>query len=311
MRFMAFLALILLIAPVSAVCEEEKAEYEKALADYNANPTEETNNALKAAYLRYTVCVSKNTVVEIEETVTATPTSNEIPPECREKYEEYMSAWNLYLEKGDPDYYFEARNKQYEYYSCLESHPASTAATPTTTSTPGPQEEVEKTPERIREPMRIHEKQTLVEISKPTDEVLDQKFVQLMEELERELENYSPSESDPEVMDRIVDAANRLVEREAEMEKIAASRDVETQNLVSEIVSSTPESEKSLVEELLYMALEKSKEKAVEATEAYLKEELKKKGYGKLVSKVEKFEEWNSKANDYLSKAVELKEFKE
>jgi hypothetical protein len=39
MRLSILVAIILLVAPVSAVCEGEKAEYERAYSEYNANPT--------------------------------------------------------------------------------------------------------------------------------------------------------------------------------------------------------------------------------------------------------------------------------
>jgi hypothetical protein len=294
------------------VCEGEKAEYERAYSEYNANPTKETHDALSAAYLRYVNCVSSEEVVEVTETATETAEEDEIPAECRDEFEAYQRAFI----EAQSTYDIEERTKKEEellatqtnYYNCVYGYHGETKGTAVTTPEEV-EETTEKTPGRIKEAIRIHE--NLVVISQPTDEVVDQKFLEIMEELEKELEDYSQSNSDPEVMDRIIEAVDGLMDREMQIKEITANRDVETQHLIEEIVNSTPESEKSLVEEILYLALEKTKEKAVESTETYLKDELRKRGYETLVSKVEKFEEWNSKVNDYLSKAVELKEFKD
>jgi uncharacterized protein YutE (UPF0331/DUF86 family) len=153
----------------------------------------------------------------------------------------------------------------------------------------------------------------LVVISKPTDEVIGDKIIEVMDELEKELESYEEqkNQASEDLMDRVLVALDRSIEREERIRELIENRDDESQKVVDDVLNNAPEGEKSLVEELMYLALEKGKEKAMDKTKEYLKNELKKRGYTKLVSGVEKFENINNKVNDYLSKAIEMKEIKD
>ncbi len=174
-----------------------------------------------------------------------------------------------------------------------------------------------KTPERISEPGLKRIKDNLVVISKPSDEIIGDRIIEVMDEFEKELESYNEQKNqDSDLMDRVLVALEKSMEREEKIRELIENRDDESQKVVDEVLNnkalnSAPEGEKSLVEELMYLALEKGKEKAMDKTKEYLKDELKKRGYKKLVSGVEKFENINNKVNDYLSKAIEAKEIKD
>jgi pSer/pThr/pTyr-binding forkhead associated (FHA) protein len=400
-----------LILPVSAFCEEEKAEYEKALEEYQVNKNIETQNALSSAYKKYMECVS-NAPVSSTSSSTPSTESSDSGGACSKEEEEYYRAFNEYQSNLDPNKWEEkytAMEEAYQaYQNCLsgksfpqnseqvselpsesvsesvsEKTPEAETYTPAESATQVSQEYTEfikrlsqslkemtdrgategvvvdqkgierrikiegetllieddsgnyveiseflkeeksnelrqpqsaKTPERISESPDLKRiKDNLVVISKPTDEVIGDKIIEVMDELEKELESYEEqkNQASEDLMDRVLVALDRSIEREERIRELIENRDDESQKVVDDVLNNAPEGEKSLVEELMYLALEKGKEKAMDKTKEYLKNELKKRGYTKLVSGVEKFENINNKVNDYLSKAIEMKEIKD
>jgi hypothetical protein len=410
MRILTLSVLLLILSlasPAFAYCEVEKAEYEKALEEYQANKNIETQNALSSAYKRYMECVSSAPASDSDSTFsTSSSDSGEAIGDCSKEEEEYYKAFNEYQSNLDPDKWEEkhtAMEEAYQaYQNCLHgSKPSQTysqssptpsqtspqplkpPSTPETAQTPQSQEYTDfikrlsqslkdmtergategvvvdpngverriklegetllieddsgnyveisvflnnaksgelrqpqyTKPERISDSRDLRIKDNLVVISRPADEVIGDKIIEVMDELEKELESYEGRSQESDLMDRVLVALEKSMEREEKIRELIENRDDESQKVVDEVMSqalnNASEEEKSLVEELMYLALEKGKEKAMDKTKEYLKNELKKRGYKKLVSGVEKFENINNKVNDYLSKAIEVKEIKD
>ncbi|WP_202318405.1 hypothetical protein [Archaeoglobus neptunius] len=318
MKILVFLTFILLIYPVSAICEDEKAEYERAYSNYQANPSIETNNALSSAYKNYVNCISGSTSNSGDTAGSDSSDSSMRGEICKKEEEEYLRAFGEYQSTYDPaeaEKKYVAYQEAYQRYINCISNTQSTTTGSDTVATPSKTASDVNTPQRIRETLRIYDSENLVVISRPTDEIADEKIMEIINELEKQFESYDSekqnSEEKDDTMDRILVAVDRMIERDRKVRELMQNRDDETRKIVEDVIKNTPEKEKGLVEELMYLALEKGKENAMENTKQYLKNELTKRGYGNLVSKIEKFESLNSKANDYLSKAVELKEIKD